>query len=126
MSPRTRMVFALFAFLPSIGVLSLAVYLVVALNGSPLEDPETWFRGGRIAVPILYAGGGVVGIALLQMALGAFLFVHCWGRTDLSPGERVGWPLSCLLVGSIALPIFFFAKSKLPGVTQGAPFGRFR
>jgi hypothetical protein len=112
MSPTLRALFGVVAFLPLIAVGALSVYLTSMVPDGPLADPENWVRHGHVAQPLLVAGAALVATAFLQIAIGVFVFVHCQSRRDLSGSEKIVWPMACLLVGSIALPIFFFTMTK--------------
>ncbi len=59
-------------------------------------------------------GLGIVGIALLQIVMGIVVAIHTSGRHDMTSNEKAAWSLACLFVGSVALPMLFFMKSK-PG-----------
>lgn len=110
MKPLARAVFGVGAFLPPIGVVSLAVYLTAVFpmprGGLPsyrslsLIPTSTWMT----------VGGGIVAVALVQILLGIVVAVHVSQRKDLSAAEKAGWTMACLFVGSIALPLFFFRK----------------
>jgi len=112
MSPTLRALFGVAAFLPLTAVVALSMYLTATVSDGPLADPGNWFRDGHVAEPLLVAGGGLVATAFLQLAIGVFVVVHCQNRRDLSGSERVVWPIACILVGSIALPMFFFMRTK--------------
>ncbi len=108
MHPVARAVFGVFAFLPLLGVTAIATALSSARWDARAASPEQLLHDPLV----LGSLAGVVAIALLQIALAAVVAIHVASRRDLEGGEKVAWALACLLVGSIALPLFFLLKTK--------------
>lgn len=114
MQPVGRAVFGVFAFLPLLGVLGLSGYLSANVFERMARDPERYLQSTEGRATLLTVLVSCVAIALLQIALGIVVAIHTSKRRDLGGGEKAGWTLACLFVGSIALPLFFLLKSKPP------------
>jgi hypothetical protein len=113
--PVPRALFGIFAFLPTAGVLVLSFLLTTnPIFERIARDPLSALRSGRYDVLLVGMGLAFLAIALVQIALGIAVAIHTHDRRDLTPGEKMGWTLACLFVGSIALPIFFFTKTRPP------------
>jgi hypothetical protein len=108
-----RALFTIASFVPMLAVVSLAVWLVNAM-GSPLAASRGEIE--RAAIVVL---GGATATAFVQIALGVIVALHTTKRPDLTTGQRMGWTLACLFVGSFALPLFAFLV--LPGVKALPP-----
>lgn len=115
-SPLGRTIFGLFAFLPLIGVLADAVYLTLAVDPARFAARPERMLHGETGTALMFALGGCVAIAFLQIALGAVVAIHTSKRSDMSSGEKAAWSFACIFVGSFALPLFFFLKSKAPAL----------
>ncbi len=112
-SPVARALFTAASFLPMVAVVALAVWLTSAV-GSPLAASRREIE--RAAIVVL---GGATITAFVQIALGIVVALHTAKRPDLTTGQRMGWTLACLFVGSFALPLFSFLV--LPGVKSLPP-----
>lgn len=111
-SRAARIAFTIASFLPLGGVFGLALGLSM-LAGSGARTPDDW------KVVTLVVFGGAMLIALVQIALGAIVGLHTAKRPDLTPGQRAGWTIACVFVGSFALPLF--AWLVLPGAQASPP-----
>lgn len=111
-SAAARLAFTIASFLPLLGVFGLATALAMMASARAPRpnDLET------VAIVLL---GGATCIAFVQMALGAIVGLHTARRPDLSPGQRAGWTIACVFVGSVALPLF--AWLVLPGAKAHPP-----
>ena len=111
MKPLPRAIFGLFAFLPAMGVLAVAVLFSSFLTSSSLMTRPNHLSASQQAT-LIGAGLGTLAIAFLQIILGIVVAIQTSGRRDMTSNEKAAWSLACLFVGSIALPMFFFMKSK--------------
>ncbi len=106
-----RKLFAIASWLPAIGVALMVWMTHDPLVARTLDAVSSLDFAALRQTPLatLVTLGAVIGtIALLQIGLGVVVALHLDNRKDIVGARRVLWPLTCIFVGSIALPLFYF------------------
>jgi hypothetical protein len=105
-----RSLFGLACFLPACAIISLAVWGTSSASVDHLMSLEL-HHVARIPlttiVEVVALFGGTI---VVQIGLAAVVGLHCDKRTDMTTTAKIMWPVGCLFVGSVVLPIFFFKK----------------
>ena len=107
---RSRAVFGVASLVPLGCVIALAVWA----QRNPVVDRllsldlELFAHAPRATV---IRFGALLGLAIVfQFGMSAIVALHLERRDDVSRGTKILWPVLCLFVGSIFLPLFYVRK----------------
>lgn len=98
-----QLLFALGSFVPGAGIVAITGNLMALAESSHRSVLEVRYED------FLPAALGILFVVFVQIAMGIVVAVTAAKRKDLSPQAKMGWTLGCLFVGSIVLPLYFFA-----------------
>ena len=114
------------SIIPFATVILLALFVAVRLvladldaHGRPRGDPIGAITSGQVlgATELAVLGAVIVGIAILELILGAIFAVLLAQRSDVSTAAKIVSIVLSLLIGYLALPVIwlvFFARRSDP------------
>ena len=106
-----RALYAVLAFLPTVGVLGVAIWTTALTHGRmPRElalGPVSIELPGLTADEAIPIAIAVVVTALVQIGTAIAFILHAQRNATLTSGMRVAWMMLVLFVGSIAQPVYW-------------------
>jgi hypothetical protein len=110
MSPQMRRLFGFASFLPIIAIIALAIWMSANPHSYVNKLLEYDFSAAKhISTREWFVFGLTFGTTVfLQLGLGTVVGIY-GSKRGMDVGAMIGWTMACVFVGSIALPIFYFA-----------------